>query len=72
MIADENFAREIMQLFSIGLCQLNLDGTPVSDYKLQSGAMRNTVSDVCYPAYTNDDIEEYARVWTGFTRNNPR
>merc|ERR1711920_30938 len=34
--------------------------------------MRNTLSDVCYTTYSNDDIEEYARVWTGFTRNNPR
>jgi uncharacterized protein (DUF1800 family) len=28
---DENYGREIMQLFSIGLVQLNLDGTPVLD-----------------------------------------
>ena len=28
---DENFARELMQLFSIGLVQLNLDGSPVLD-----------------------------------------
>jgi uncharacterized protein (DUF1800 family) len=27
-LPDENYAREIMQLFSIGLIQLNLDGTP--------------------------------------------
>jgi hypothetical protein len=31
--ADENFAREIMQLFSIGLFDLNLDGTPHLDGK---------------------------------------
>ena len=29
--ADENFAREIMQLFSTGTLQLNRDGTPVRD-----------------------------------------
>ena len=26
---DENFAREIMQLFTIGLVKLNIDGTPI-------------------------------------------
>ena len=30
-LPDENFAREVMQLFSIGLVQLNLDGTPKLD-----------------------------------------
>ena len=29
--ADENFAREIMQLFSTGTTLLNRDGTPVRD-----------------------------------------
>lgn len=53
--ADENFAREIMQLFSIGLYQLNQDGTISLD---RSG---NPVL-----TYTNDDIMEYARMWTGF------
>jgi len=56
--ADENFAREIMQLFSIGLYELNLDGSP----KLSSG---NPI-----PAYTQKDIEEYARVFTGWSFNN--
>ena len=28
---DENYAREVMQLFTIGLEQLNLDGTPKKD-----------------------------------------
>jgi uncharacterized protein (DUF1800 family) len=53
--ADENFAREIMQLFSIGLIKLNIDGTP----KLDSDG--DTIA-----TYNNDDITEYARVWTGF------
>ncbi|KAL7563666.1 hypothetical protein ACA910_013399 [Epithemia clementina (nom. ined.)] len=48
---DENYAREVMQLFTIGLAPLKDDGTEVE------GA-DNT--------YTNDDIMEYARVWTGF------
>lgn len=53
--ADENFAREIMQLFSTGLVHLNMDGTEVLDDN--GDAIR---------VYSNDDIMEYARVWTGF------
>jgi uncharacterized protein (DUF1800 family) len=53
---DENFAREAMQLFSIGLFNLNHDGT----YQLD-GAGRQIES------YTNDHITEFARVFTGFT-----
>ena len=53
---DENYAREIMQLFSIGLIlrhpdgslQLNSDGLPVA-------------------TYDNNDITELARVFTGFS-----
>ena len=53
---DENFAREVMQLFSIGLYNLNADGTYQTD-----SAGRPIES------YTNDDITEFARVFTGFT-----
>jgi uncharacterized protein (DUF1800 family) len=53
---DENFAREIMQLFSIGLWQLNADGTRTLD---GSG---NPI-----PTYTNADITEFARVFTGLS-----
>jgi hypothetical protein len=53
--ADENYAREIMQLFTIGMYKLKSDGSRV----LESNG--NPVR-----AYTNDDIVEYARVWTGF------
>ena len=52
--ADENFAREILQLFTIGLVKLNIDGTKELD------SNGNTI-----PTYNNDDITEYARVWTG-------
>jgi len=52
---DENFAREIMQLFTVGLEQLNLDGTLVLDHD------GNPV-----PVYDNDDVLEFARAWTGF------
>jgi len=53
--ADENFAREIMQLFTIGLVQLNPTGVPLR----KDGA---TVS-----AYTQDNVENLARVFTGWT-----
>jgi len=52
---DENYAREIMQLFSIGLKKLNLDGTPILD---KDG---NTI-----PTYNQKDITEVARVFTGW------
>ncbi len=52
---DENFAREIMQLFSIGLWELNPDGTRI----LTNGQPMAT--------YDNSDITELARVFTGFT-----
>lgn len=52
---DENYAREIMQLFTIGLWELNDDGTKKLDKK------GNTI-----PTYTNEDIKELARVFTGF------
>lgn len=53
---DENYAREVMQLFSIGLYQLNPDGTYQTD-----GSGRPLDS------YTNSQITEFARVFTGFT-----
>lgn len=51
---DENYAREIMQLFSIGLYQLNMDGSHKKDDKGQS-----------IPTYDNRDIKQMARVFTG-------
>jgi hypothetical protein len=51
---DENYAREIMQLFTIGLYELNLDGSRKKD------------TDGNYiPTYANSDIKELARVFTG-------
>ncbi len=52
---DENYAREIMQLFTIGLYELNLDGTVKTD---TSG---NTI-----PTYTQTDVNELAKVFTGW------
>jgi uncharacterized protein (DUF1800 family) len=57
--ADENYAREIMQLFSIGLHRLNMDGTPVLD---ASGQEIET--------YSQRDVEELARVFTGWSYAN--
>ena len=51
---DENYAREIMQLFSIGLYELNNDGTRKKD-----------VDGNDIPTYRNDDIKELAKVFTG-------
>jgi uncharacterized protein (DUF1800 family) len=53
---DENYAREILQLFSIGLIELNMDGTPKLDAQGQQ-----------IETYTNDDIEGLARVFTGLS-----
>lgn len=54
-LPDENYAREIMQLFTIGVWELNLDGTP----KIDSNG--NYI-----PTYIQKDVEELARVFTGW------
>ena len=54
---DENYAREVMQLFTIGLVQLNPDGSTVVD---SSGR--------AIPTYTQPEITEVARVFTGLKR----
>ena len=53
---NENFARELMQLFSLGVLKLNADGTPMRDAR---GRALET--------YTQRDVEELARVLTGWT-----
>ena len=53
--ADENYAREIMQLFTIGLYELEEDGTFVTD---SYGIVQET--------YDTTDIQEFAKAWTGF------
>jgi len=58
-VPDENFAREIMQLMSIGLYQLNQDGSP----KLQGGHPVET--------YTHDDVAGLAKVFTGWSWAGP-
>lgn len=56
---DENYAREVMQLFSIGLYELNLDGSQKLD------ANGNPI-----PTYSNTDIKEYAKIFTGLSGAN--
>ena len=53
-VPDENYARELLQLFMIGLVELNLDGTP----RLVNGQPIET--------YTQTDISGLARVFTGW------
>ncbi len=55
---DENYAREVMQLFSIGLYELNADGRPKTD------AGGNLI-----PTYDMDTVQSFARVFTGLTLN---
>jgi uncharacterized protein (DUF1800 family) len=57
---DENYAREVMQLFTIGLYQLNDDGTQKLD---------GTGKPI--PTYSNTDVIGLAKVFTGFSWNVP-
>ena len=54
-VPDENYGREVMQLFTIGVLQLNLDGTP----KLGGDGKP-------LESYTQDDVTNLARVFTGY------
>ncbi|MFZ6645371.1 DUF1800 domain-containing protein [Undibacterium sp. TJN25] len=58
-IPDQNYAREVMQLCTIGLYQLNQDGT----VKMASGKAMET--------YTNDDISGLSKVFTGWSWAGP-
>ncbi|HLM02832.1 MAG TPA: DUF1800 family protein [Pyrinomonadaceae bacterium] len=53
---NENYAREILQLFSIGVDLLNQDGTPVLD------AQGNRV-----PSYNQETINNFTKVFTGWS-----
>ena len=59
-VPDENYAREVMQLFTIGLYELNLDGTEKRD---GSGKRIET--------YTQSDVSNLARVFTGYDFDAP-
>ena len=54
---DENYAREIMQLFSIGVVQLNLDGTPIANPNDPG---------VPLATYSQTDVLNMAKVFTGW------
>jgi uncharacterized protein (DUF1800 family) len=58
-IANENYGRELMQLFTMGPDLLNEDGTPQTD------SNGNTI-----PAYTELQVEAMARALTGWTYAN--
>ncbi len=58
---DENYAREVMQLFTIGLWKLNQDGTFILDGNAEP-----------IPTYGIDDITEFAKVFTGLRRQTNR
>jgi len=59
-VANENFGREVMQLFTIGLNLLNPNGTPQLD------SNGNPI-----PAYTEAQVQAFARAFTGWTYANP-
>jgi uncharacterized protein (DUF1800 family) len=54
--ANENYARELLQLFTLGLAQLNLDGSPILD------ANQNPIS-----TYDQSAVTNLARALTGWT-----
>jgi uncharacterized protein (DUF1800 family) len=56
VLPNENFAREVLQLFSIGTWQLNVDGTQMLD------ATNSRIA-----TYNQKTISEFARVFTGWT-----
>ena len=55
-IANENYPRELMQLFTLGIDQLNADGS------LETDSSGNPI-----PAYTEAEVEGFARAYTGWT-----
>jgi len=58
-LPDENYAREVMQLFTIGLLQLNIDGTP----KMGGNGLP-------LETFTQSDVSNLARVFTGYESDN--
>ena len=59
-VPDENYAREVMQLFTIGLYELNADGTVKLDSRREP-----------IETYSNDDVIGLARVFTGWSWSSP-
>jgi uncharacterized protein (DUF1800 family) len=55
---NENWAREVLQLFSIGVNELNLDGTPKLD-----------AQGTPIPSYSQTTVTEFTRIFTGWNLN---
>ena len=56
---DENYARELLQLFTLGVHELNLNGSLKLDHQGKP-----------VPSYSQDDIEQFAKVFTGWNYAN--
>ena len=56
---DENYARELLQLFTLGVHELNLDGSLKLDHQGK-----------VIPNYSQNDIEQFAKVFTGWNYAN--
>jgi uncharacterized protein (DUF1800 family) len=54
LFPDENYARELFQLFTTGLTRLNMDGTPILD--VYSNPIKT---------FDTKDIVSFGRAWTG-------
>ena len=52
---DENYAREVLQLFSIGLYKLGIDGS------IKKDSANNPI-----PTYSQETVEQFAKVFTGW------
>ena len=61
LFPDENYAREVMQLLSIGLYRMRNSGELMRD---DNGEL--------IPTYDNEDIKTFARVFTGLNYDDPR
>jgi hypothetical protein len=57
---NENYARELLQLFSLGVNQLRMDGTPILDRQGRP-----------LPTYSEADVREIARALTGWVGHYP-
>ncbi|RYF63733.1 MAG: DUF1800 family protein, partial [Comamonadaceae bacterium] len=57
---DENYAREVMQLMTLGLYQLNADGT-----------VKKAADGTPIDSYTQDEVTNLARVFTGYDLDIP-
>jgi uncharacterized protein (DUF1800 family) len=59
-VPNENYAREVLQLFTIGLNELHPDGT-----------MKLDADGLPIPTYNQEQIRQFAKVFTGYSWNKP-